>query len=60
MSKQLKLKVLEHIDASGSMEHTEKTLRSMQAEMEGQITQIEQISGIENWVLRLLLHKLHV
>ena len=58
MSKEMKLYALELLEKSGSLEYTKETLRRLQTQIEAQIRKIEKITNTENWILRLLVHKL--
>lgn len=58
MSKEMKLHALELLEKSGSLEYTKETLRRLQTQIEAQIRKIEKITNTENWILRLLVHKL--
>ncbi|EMC96021.1 hypothetical protein BAUCODRAFT_513498 [Baudoinia panamericana UAMH 10762] len=58
LSKEMKLLALEQLGKTSSLEATKAKLESLYAEAEGQLSKIEQQTGRENWIMRLLLWKL--
>jgi geranylgeranyl pyrophosphate synthase len=60
LSKWMKEIVLEHLEQSGSLEYTKKTLQRLHSQIDEEISQLERFSGISNWVMRLLVRKLKV
>ncbi|KAJ9663560.1 hypothetical protein H2198_000826 [Neophaeococcomyces mojaviensis] len=60
MSKEAKMLVLQHLEQCGSFEYTKTRLEGMQKQIEQKISKLEARSGGENWIMRLLVHKLQV
>ncbi|KAJ6104679.1 isoprenoid synthase domain-containing protein [Penicillium sp. IBT 18751x] len=52
--------VLDRLRRAGSMDHTLKTLERLKSEIYGAQSRIEKQAGSENWVMRLLIHRLMV
>ncbi|KAK5938994.1 hypothetical protein PMZ80_008301 [Knufia obscura] len=60
LSKEAKMLVLKELDTSGSMDYTKQRLCDMQKQIEKETGRLERQAGSENWIMRLLLHKLKV
>ncbi|KAL5041044.1 hypothetical protein BDW71DRAFT_212499 [Aspergillus fruticulosus] len=56
----LKETVLQHLRNAGSLEHTEKKMSELMESITDGIVEIEHRSGVCNWVVRLLIHRLKV
>ena len=55
-----KILILQQLDQAGSFQYTKDTLKQIQGRVDGQLTQLEHITGLDNWILRALLQKLEV
>jgi ophiobolin F synthase len=58
ISPEMKRLVLDEMRECGALEKTKQVIEDLRAEIDGQVGQVEGLFGQENWVLRLLLHKL--
>ncbi|KAL4758128.1 isoprenoid synthase domain-containing protein [Aspergillus foveolatus] len=54
----LKETVLQHLRDAGSLEYTEKKMQELMERITDGIVDIEKASGVSNWVVRLLIHRL--
>lgn len=54
----MKQLVLDEMKECGALDKTEEAIKGLQTEIDGQVGKVEELFGQENWVLRLLLHKL--
>lgn len=52
--------VLQHLRDAGSLEYTEKKLQELMERITDGIMDIEKASGVSNWMVRLLIHRLKV
>jgi hypothetical protein len=52
--------ILERLYKAGSMEYTLQTLKELQIRIYDNLEYAEKQAGCENWVMRLLIHKLLV
>ncbi|KAK4237715.1 isoprenoid synthase domain-containing protein [Achaetomium macrosporum] len=52
--------VLQHLQASKSVEYTWETLKKLESQIDGSIARLERLTGKENWCLRLCMHDLSV
>ncbi|KAF9888183.1 Geranylgeranyl pyrophosphate synthase [Aspergillus nanangensis] len=57
---EMKVQVLEILENSGSLQYTRVLLSQFDTEIKRQLTEIEQLSGMENKGLRMLVNKLSV
>jgi hypothetical protein len=55
---EMKVQVLEILESAGSLEYTRALLGQLDVEIKRQLAEIEQLSGIENKGLRMLVSKL--
>jgi ophiobolin F synthase len=58
LSPEMKQLVLDEMRECGALDKTEDAIKGLQVEIDGQVGKVEGLFGQENWVLRLLLHKL--
>jgi ophiobolin F synthase len=58
LSAEMKLLVLDEMRECGALDKTEEAIKGLQVEIDSQVSKVEGLFGQENWVLRLLLHKL--
>jgi ophiobolin F synthase len=58
LSAEMKLLVLDEMRECGALDKTEEAIKGLQVEIDCQVGKVEGLFGQENWVLRLLLHKL--
>ncbi|KAL4994894.1 isoprenoid synthase domain-containing protein [Aspergillus recurvatus] len=56
----LKEMVLQHLRNAGTLEYTEKKMRELMERISDGILEIERGSGVCNWVVRLLIHRLRI
>ncbi|PQE26524.1 geranylgeranyl pyrophosphate synthase protein [Rutstroemia sp. NJR-2017a BBW] len=60
LSSEHKQLALKHLKETGSLEYTRKNLLSLQEQINVEIGGLESRTGSNNWVMRLLLHKLGI
>ena len=60
LSYEHKVLILDRIDQAGSFQYTKDTLKQIQGRVDVHLTQLEHLTGLENWILRALLQKLEV
>ncbi|PQE07883.1 geranylgeranyl pyrophosphate synthase protein [Rutstroemia sp. NJR-2017a WRK4] len=60
LSPEHKQLALKHLKETGSLEYTRKTMLSLQEQINVEIGGLEARIGSNNWVMRLLLHKLGI
>jgi ophiobolin F synthase len=60
LSHEHKILILERLEQAGSIEYTKDVLKQMQGRVDGQLTQLELVTGLDNWIMRALLQKLEV
>jgi ophiobolin F synthase len=58
ISPEMKQLVLDEMGECGALDKTKRVIEDLRAEIDGQVEKVEGLFGQENWVLRLLLHKL--
>jgi ophiobolin F synthase len=58
ISPEMKRLVLDEMRECGALDKTKQVIEDLRAETDGQVGKVEGLFGQENWVLRLLLHKL--
>ncbi|KAL4899449.1 hypothetical protein BDW74DRAFT_171497 [Aspergillus multicolor] len=56
----MKETVLSHLREAGSFEYTEKKMKDLMEKIADSVVEIENKSGVSNWVVRLLIHRLKV
>ncbi|RDW83563.1 bifunctional terpene synthase/polyprenyl synthetase family protein [Aspergillus mulundensis] len=56
----MKETVLSHLRDAGSLVYTEKKMRDLMERITDGVVEIENKSGVSNWVVRLLIHRLKV
>jgi geranylgeranyl pyrophosphate synthase len=56
----LKETVLQQLRDAGSLEYTEKKMQVLMERITHEIVDIERASGMSNWMVRLLIHRLKV
>ncbi|KAL6230730.1 hypothetical protein BDW75DRAFT_234182 [Aspergillus navahoensis] len=56
----LKEMVLQHLRNAGSLEYTEKKMDELMKRITDGVQEIERGSGVCNWVMRLLIHRLKI
>lgn len=52
--------ILDCLRHAGSMDHTMKTLKRLESDVYTSLDNLEKQNGCENWVMRLLIHRLMV
>ncbi|KAJ5138841.1 geranylgeranyl pyrophosphate synthase [Penicillium bovifimosum] len=52
--------ILSHLHEAGSMEYTLQAMKKLQIRINNDLEHVEKEAGCENWVMRLLVHKLFV
>ncbi|KAJ5889106.1 geranylgeranyl pyrophosphate synthase [Penicillium tannophilum] len=52
--------VLDRLRHAGSMDYTMKTLKRLESDVYNDLDRLEKQNGCENWVMRLLIHRLMV
>jgi len=60
MSQDLKRLVHDRLAAAGSIAYTEKLPADLQAELMQELGKCEDLTGAQNWILRLVLYHLKV
>lgn len=60
MNDALKRLVLQHLRESGSLEHTHRTLKRLEARIDDSIDRLERITNQTNWILRLCIEQLRI
>ncbi|MCJ1461492.1 hypothetical protein MMC07_000089 [Pseudocyphellaria aurata] len=60
LSFELKQVVLEHLHQSKSLEYTKSALHSLQSAIDDEIKRVEKRSGVENFVLKMMLKRLRI
>ena len=57
---ELKQVVLEQLKRTNSLEYTKMTIKALQDEIDKELEEVERVSGMENYILRLLVERLRV
>jgi ophiobolin F synthase len=60
LSHEHKILILERLEQAGSFQYTKDVLKQMQGRVDVQLTQLEHVTGLDNWIMRALLQKLEV
>lgn len=60
LSHEHKVLILERLEQAGSFQYTKDVLKNIQGRVDVQLTRLEHVTGLDNWILRALLQKLEV
>jgi geranylgeranyl pyrophosphate synthase len=60
LSHEHKVLILERLEQAGSFQYTTDVLKQIQGRVDVQLTRLEHITGLDNWILRALLQRLEV
>jgi geranylgeranyl pyrophosphate synthase len=60
LTRPMKECVLQNLNRAGSMEYTHKFLEELKKMIDDEIEQVEKTTDSPNWLLRLLVRKLHI
>lgn len=52
--------ILDRLRHAGSMDYTMKSLKRLESDVYNDLDRLEKQNGCENWVMRLLIHRLMV
>lgn len=60
LSFELKQMVLECLHRSKSLEHTKRALHALQSAIDNEIKRVETLSGVENFIMKLMMDRMQV
>ena len=60
LSHEHKVAILRQLEQAGSLQYTKDVLKQIQGRIDVQLTRLEDVTNLDNWILRALLQKLEV